>query len=480
MPWSRLRSNLTWRGLIVLFFGLYLLLGPVKQSHDVVAAMIGVGLLVLLGVVLGATLFTGFRRRQQTLATLHGGFGNLDFGSWSILPSRNTPHLLTLELHEIGVPPGYHLVIAPMCTPSLVPEVRVVIPSNAQREVRIPFQISFPHRGVWHFHALDCALRDNFGLTAFHWRVGFDVTTEVTVVPPFQENSETPMYTSASREGDLMTSPYNRHGDPFDIKPYHPSDGMRKILWKLYAKRRELHARHPEFAASPEGLSAIIVWADIDEDAVCSEALSYTKKLFDAEIGVRGLAKLSNGPQIAASPDELLALCSRFSVTDAPSGYALEPEPSTPQEVVERLCAHNELQRAIIFCSSRCTHEDKGRLEKIGILLSARGVKPVFVVVSPSARQSEGGNDRAKAEGLLSMLFYPEERDSPSTLLQPALDFIQICYKHDWMIEVPAAELPVQDSSSSAPTLAYSAPQSYKMGVAAKPGGAPSSQAGDS
>jgi len=95
-----------------------------------------------------------------------------------------------------------------------------------------------------------------------------------------------PVLTSSYRAGDLISDANERRGDPFDLKPYHPSDGIKKILWKVYAKTGELISRHPEQSMTPEGQVFIFSVNNVEDDHVCGAALDYTKKLEDLSLDV--------------------------------------------------------------------------------------------------------------------------------------------------------------------------------------------------
>lgn len=438
-----IRPYLTLRGAAVLSFALYLLLGPVRQGQDVLAAVLGVGLLVLMGALLGTSVYLGFRLRSQLSAQLHAGQREITIDNWHTLPSATQSHLMSVEMEGMRIPPGYHLVIRPGFAPALQPGVLLVASSNASPQLNISFSAAFPHRGVWSLPAIDCTLRDNFGLTVFHWQFALNNALDLTVVPPFLPTTRAPIFTSGTREGDLITSTRDRQGDPFDIKPYHPADGMRKVVWKLYARRRELYSRHPEFASSPDGVTAMLVWAGPSEDQVCSEAVAYARQLAAMDIGILAICRDSQLQDIARTPSELLERCTRTSRT---KGHPAAQAPGLAQQTLSVLFNVTELQRIVIFCSFAATHEAKelAFLNEIGALISAHGASPIFIAIGePGIATSSHSGAALRLRGskgslaafVRSLLFYP---GSAQTVLHdsPSHAFVAICREKRWGLEI--------------------------------------------
>jgi uncharacterized protein (DUF58 family) len=78
---------------------------------------------------------------------------------------------------------------------------------------------------------------------------------------------------SCLASGDLMPYPYGpAAGDRVDARPYTPSDPARMILWKVYARSRELLVRTPEPARSPEPAPLVYLVAGPDDGAAAAAA----------------------------------------------------------------------------------------------------------------------------------------------------------------------------------------------------------------
>lgn len=142
----------------------------------------------------------------------------------------------------------------------------------------------FPHRGYWEMSGVKVRLEDNLGLTAYSWDI--ELNSGIEVSPENVEISPLPIVASSSKSGDTSTDSKERTGDLYDIKPYDPSDGTRRILWKTYAKSGQLISRKPEPAIIPEGEIALYLVANKEEDYVTAACISYLSMLFENDINV--------------------------------------------------------------------------------------------------------------------------------------------------------------------------------------------------
>jgi len=97
---------------------------------------------------------------------------------------------------------------------------------------------------------------DLFG--AFRWRLRLTAPRRVHVLPP---RPAVPVDTllRALASGDLLSHPEGpREGDRVDSRPYAPGDPARLVLWKAWARRRELLVRTPETALDPRDRSLLV------------------------------------------------------------------------------------------------------------------------------------------------------------------------------------------------------------------------------
>ncbi len=97
---------------------------------------------------------------------------------------------------------------------------------------------------------------DLFG--AVRWRLPVATDRRVHVLPPRAPVAvETLLRALAS--GQALPHPAGpREGDRVDSRPYAPGDPARLVLWKAWARRRELLVRAPETALDPRDRSLLV------------------------------------------------------------------------------------------------------------------------------------------------------------------------------------------------------------------------------
>jgi hypothetical protein len=154
------------------------------------------------------------------------------------------------------------------------PSIRWLTPAAWARLVEQP--------GTWHeilvpdervrasesFRRLE--VRDVLGLWRLSCRVGVRGTIRVLPDPGRLEAAE---LESCLASGDLIPHPFGpAEGDRVDARPYTPSDPARMILWKVYARSRELMVRTPEPARAPERAPLVYLVAGPDDGAAAAAA----------------------------------------------------------------------------------------------------------------------------------------------------------------------------------------------------------------
>lgn len=78
---------------------------------------------------------------------------------------------------------------------------------------------------------------------------------------------------SCLSRGDLFAHPFGpARGDRVDSRPYTRSDPARLILWKVFARSRELLVRTPESARSPEERPLVYLLAGAKDEAAAGAA----------------------------------------------------------------------------------------------------------------------------------------------------------------------------------------------------------------
>ncbi len=140
-------------------------------------------------------------------------------------------------------------------------EVRTDVEKGRRREWIAPRKRALVDHVVRRF-----TVRDAWGLA----HVSFAITEPraVRVVPSVGALRNVPVVRAMSGGDDFYDPLGALQGDRLDMRAYGPGDPVRLILWKVYAKSRDLMVRTPERARSPSDKTvAYVVTGEGDEPA---------------------------------------------------------------------------------------------------------------------------------------------------------------------------------------------------------------------
>lgn len=432
---------LTTVGFTVLLLGVALLIGPARVAEDIVATVIGWTLVGWLMLNIAALVANAAALRNG----LHLDFAESEgsFEAQSLLECRaGKPFVLILRLTRPGILPLFTLRLNLKFKNPGVETVTHMLRGRAGQATILKEIIVFPHRGNWRYAAMRARLGDPLGLSALEWdlsNTNFPVETEVlprAFVPP-----NTPILTSSERPGDVLTSTHVREGDPYDIKPYHPSDGMRRILWKIYAKTGQLLSRHPEAALTPEGhLVAYALAAPLD-DHVAEQVLDYLKRAeaLQLELFFQCEGSRQSEPARSSKKARDLLLSSVWNVPALPDPLTLGQARDFLQSTQNSLgTAH--LRRVLIFLATERLASE-GHLDSIVAILEEverSGAEPVVFtaqadhLIDPQSLRSQGARTswRHKLRNIL-------QENPKSGLVFPGLyrdRFLEVCASRKWHV----------------------------------------------
>jgi hypothetical protein len=247
-----------------------------------------------------------------------------------------------------------------------------------------------------------------------------------------------PLVSSTQRPGDLVPDAVHRHGDPFDIKPYHPSDGIKKIVWKAFAKSGELLSRHPEPSMTPEGFVAIFVLARPEDDELCGMALAYTTALkelhLDLLLGCQGGSGRPLGDDVESSKALLVD-----SVWDAANASS-ESIAVDLQTLVDGCAASGSqvaLRKMVVFCAgSRVADPAEAEVvTQLATWLDNHGIEPVFFMTQPQSLITRAATSsfalKAKA-----LLVTPNASSSSTSSAANYQRFLSTCLSRQWEVFV--------------------------------------------
>jgi hypothetical protein len=144
--------------------------------------------------------------------------------------------------------------------------------------------------------------------------------------------------------GDDFAHPEGpQSGSPYDLRPYAPGDPLRFILWKVFARTRELVVRAPERALSPAQQAVAYLVTDPRDEPAAGTARAAV------DVGALGegwLFGADGSEQDASDQREALDLLTRSATAGADAGG------SGLANFLARSSAGGE-QRAVVFVPPR-------------------------------------------------------------------------------------------------------------------------------
>ncbi len=296
------RSVLTIRGVIALLAGVLLIL-VAWLENDLAASVLGPTLVGICLIVALLSFFAGRKTAQSLTISLAIRPASIDSKSTSASGTlySSKPVAAEVFIEHGSIPPTFALgVITKFSSNAEVLESISIRTSGSHQTFG-----AFPHRGNWEFLGAQTFLTDPLTLSE---RTGFVAprSTATFRVEPLQTLYPWSIVSSVERAGDTTQISTERLGARLDLKTYHPADGMRSIAWKIFARRGELLARHPEAASTPEGTVVIFVAATKTQDDVAGAAVAYARRC--EEIGSIVISGALGSTRIVTTANDLLDL----------------------------------------------------------------------------------------------------------------------------------------------------------------------------
>ncbi len=240
-----------------------------------------------------------------------------------------------------------------------------------------------PHRGEYTMGISHVVVEDLFGLV----RAGRKVkgkTLRVTVIPMTAETEALP-----PRASDMGTEFKSRNSEdnaePADVRAWQDGDELKKIHWKLTARKRALMVRTFEESARPDTLiipdvTEITALRDQRltlEDCVCEAALSAVK----AQLGAGYPVYM---PLQSARPTELSGRWSTDlpTFTDALTRVRFD-SPYSYEQLLMQMSQRLQRTGAMILVTSKLT----SRVADIAIRIQMSSVRVRLIFVSDAPRK---------------------------------------------------------------------------------------------
>jgi hypothetical protein len=402
----------------------YLFLGPIPASSDIVSASLAYGLLAVMLLALTAVATQGLLLHRVCSVSV----------SAPEKPATSREKVrIVIHTNEIRVFPLLSLTITiDFEKPGLAPSI-IRIDGRGKSARHLFVDVTFPHRGMWRASHVECTVSDITGLFRYRWNSPLDVS--ILVTPPSANDSHLPILSSSQRPGDLVVDTLNRQGDPFDIKPYHPTDGVKRIIWKAFAKRGELLSRHPEASMTPEGYVVIYTLARPSDDELCSRALAYIRMLCDLNLDIVMGCEGQNSRSTALSAESAESLLVD-SVWDAATSPDLKIDAGRLLEFCSARAGNTRLEKIIIFCAAErfSDGEEESRIRSLASWFADQSLSPVFCFLP----YPNGGAPvkRSLVSKAKSWFLLPSEVPAPLAPTTGYHSFVTMCMQRQWEVHL--------------------------------------------
>jgi hypothetical protein len=393
----RLPCTVTFRGALLFAILVYLVTGPVIRQSDIVASVVAFSFLALAALLITVVYVRGRKLRREVKLTL-----SLD--ARGVRACSQQEAQLRYEFSGVSIPPLLKLHVVLELSDDVVHPVPLLLSGTFDADTAITQSITLPHRGVWFVQRAQAELRDMMGVLRFTWEIQEIEGRELFVYPPVPAETKLQIVTSTFREGDLVPVAHATLGDPYDMKRYHPGDGLKRIVWKIFARTSELYTRHPESTMSPEGqLVGFVVLGKYD-DTFAGEVVAYVRHLEALGIEV-SLGCIGADGEVARSAVELEQIMLR-AVWRSPSTEEVVYELQKTIESFSTLHPRTILERIVLISSWRHLVEDPQQsvVSSLGQSITAAGKTPVVLTCNDNRNWSE--HEQRTALGRLVSFFW--------------------------------------------------------------------------
>jgi hypothetical protein len=357
--------------------------GPIRLQSDVILSVVAFCLAALVAVTWLLTV-AGFYRTQRTLTVTISA-------EPSIKPDPETPigaliageqTILRVELARARLLPFFTLDIELTWRPALaeVPLFNLTSMWNSPQTIA-EYPIVIPHRGVWTISTIRATLTGPLKLTRIRWKVKHKPAYSWNVALRLPYSISLPLLASSSEPGGEVLDNNNRLGDYYDLKPYHPSDGMSRVVWKILAKSGQLISRQPEPTSTPEGELLMFLVARPTDDEIAAIALKYLIAARQNNIAFRfgclGMQNLDGQSTVEKSYALIIESAVRATFENMDAEYS---------SFITSALTSKRYQSVNIFCSEESFSKESliKPLRQIALLTERQNLTPTFFI--PSSR----------------------------------------------------------------------------------------------
>lgn len=123
------------------------------------------------------------------------------------------------------------------------------------------------------------SVSDVLGFSHYNWRQTQSITAKA--LPKVDAANRIPLLRSLTAEDGIPNPSGNPEGDRMEIRPYAPGDSVRDIMWKVYARNRQLNVRLPEKSVfHSKRTVAYLLSSEYDEAAAAAARVAIESHAF--------------------------------------------------------------------------------------------------------------------------------------------------------------------------------------------------------
>ena len=423
---------ISFRTIILLLLLTWFVLGPAIREADIIATILSFSLLFFIVIIFLLVLINGLLIKKKLKIDITPPNHNLKN---SLHSGENSKFLIKIE--PLTILPFLLLKIKISFKSSDLKCITHIIKGNSKRVRFLEEKIVFPHRGIWIIERINFSFEDCTGLFCIKWQLDEEqVNQSIKVAPPHLHETSFPIISSYQRSGSEISQTHKREGDYYDLKQYHPSDGMKKIVWNIYAKSRELVSRHPEQSMSPEGKTVIFSMPGKNEK-LCALLLAYIKKISDLNLEVYS-ATVGSPSEIAYSHNQTkdLLIKTAWKAIDIDFNEAKNDFDTFINKFKKETKGYPN--KIAIFLSSQKLNNKEDVKDAISFIenIEKLSLIPVLFIDRISGEFSNNQEQSLinKVGGKIKNLFLNLERTSQSDKSEYYNQFLTLCSNNNWQI----------------------------------------------
>lgn len=160
---------------------------------------------------------------------------------------------------------------------------------------------------------------DVLGFSRFTWRLTQE--GELLALPQAGNIKALPLLRSLTAEDGIPDSGGNPEGDRMEIRPYVPGDSVRNIMWKVYARNRQLNVRLPERSVFHSNRTLAYLISSPNDEAAAAVARVAVES---GALGDDWLFSADGSATASGQPDEALEIIAGSRAIAAPLPYGLD------------------------------------------------------------------------------------------------------------------------------------------------------------